>query len=404
MIPRLREAERDDLPLSPRLHAVKLPYSEQIDALAGAEIFLGTSSWKYPGWLSLLYDEGLYLTKGKFSNAKFERECLREYAASFPTVCVDAGYYQFPSAKWLEPMCEQVPAHFKFGFKVTEEITLFEFLNLPRYGNRAGRRNEHFLDADLFVRAFLEPLEPFRTKIGPLMFEFSAFQKTQFEHGRQFVEALDAFLGRLPSGWEYCVELRNPGWLQPEYFAVLRRHGVAHVLNNWTRMPTVEDQLALEGSQTASFDVARFLTARGTGYQASVDAFQPYDRLQAPDEPARAGLRKLLAGSLQKRRRCYVYVNNRLEGSAPRTIEAALAAIAEELAELKARPQIISIRPEGSGWVVWIAEDFTPLYREKADAISFAQFRAGFGRYEVHLFKEDGTLEEIWRSTSSNNP
>jgi hypothetical protein len=78
---------------------------------------------------------------------------------------------------------------------------------------------------------------------------------------------------------------------------------------------------------------AGFLTARGTGYQASVDAFQPYDRLQSPNEPARAGLRKLLAGSLQKRRRCYVYINNRLEGCAPRTIEAALAAIAKELAE-----------------------------------------------------------------------
>jgi hypothetical protein len=36
---------------------------------------------------------------------------------------------------------------------------------------------------------------------------------------------------------------------------------------------------------------------------------------------------------LQKRRRCYVYINNRLEGCAPRSIEAALAAIAKELAE-----------------------------------------------------------------------
>ena len=44
----------------------------------------------------MLYDEQRYLYRGKFAESRFERDCLEEYAQIFRTVCVDAGYYQFP--------------------------------------------------------------------------------------------------------------------------------------------------------------------------------------------------------------------------------------------------------------------------------------------------------------------
>jgi hypothetical protein len=40
----------------------------------------------------MIYDESKYITRGKFAKTHFERECLREYAETFKTVCVDAGY------------------------------------------------------------------------------------------------------------------------------------------------------------------------------------------------------------------------------------------------------------------------------------------------------------------------
>ena len=58
------------------------------------------------------------------------------------------------------------------------------------------------------------------------IFEFSTFGKKDFEHGRDFVTQLDQFLGALPPGWRYAVELRNRGWLVPEYFAMLRSHSL----------------------------------------------------------------------------------------------------------------------------------------------------------------------------------
>ena len=95
---------------------------EPLSALARQGVLVGTSSWKYPGWCGIVYDEQRYLTRNKFSEAKFERECLAEYAQTFSSVCVDAGYYKFPTEKWIEGLCEQVKSGFRFSFKVTDEI------------------------------------------------------------------------------------------------------------------------------------------------------------------------------------------------------------------------------------------------------------------------------------------
>ena len=130
-----------------------------IGRLADEGVFIGTSSWKYRGWCGQLYQTERYLTRGKFSEARFERECLSEYAELFRTVGVDAGYYAFPSAAAVEAMIQQTPPGFLFCFKVTDEITTRKFPNLDRFGLRAGKPNENFLNAHLFATAFLKPCE-----------------------------------------------------------------------------------------------------------------------------------------------------------------------------------------------------------------------------------------------------
>lgn len=57
-----------------------------LTTLAGNEVFIGTSSWKYPGWRGMIYDESRYITRGKFSVSRFERDCLAEYAETFGSV------------------------------------------------------------------------------------------------------------------------------------------------------------------------------------------------------------------------------------------------------------------------------------------------------------------------------
>lgn len=291
-----------------------------------SNLYLGTSSWKYEGWLGQLYDEQRYLTRGKLSTKRFETECLEEYAETFPSVCVDAGYYRFPSEKYLANLCAQVPEGFRLGYKVTDEITVKKFPRLERFGERAGRENEHFLDAGLFIDAFLGPLSPHRQKTGVLIFEFSPFHPTHFARLRDFIAALDAFLGKLPTGWQYGVEVRNAKLLRAEYFDVLRAHNVAHVFNSWTKMPPVGEQMTMPGAFTADFFAARFLLRPGRAYRQAVDSFQPYAGTKEKNEEARSALRSLVKRSVTEptTRPSYAFVNNRLEGNSPNTIAAAL--------------------------------------------------------------------------------
>jgi uncharacterized protein YecE (DUF72 family) len=304
----------------------------KLTELAAQGVFIGTSSWKYAGWLNQLYTPARYEYRGKVATTRFERDCLSEYAEVFKTVCVDAAYYTFPRPDYLPNLAAQVPADFQFAFKVTDAITLRKFPNLPRFGPKAGLPNPDFLNADLFASAFLKPCEAIRPQVGVLMFEFSKFYASDYQHGRDFVADLDRFLGALPKGWPYAVEMRNQHWLAPDYFECLARHQVAHVFNAWAAMPPVGEQMALPGSRTnPALQAARFLLQPGRKYEAAVRTFQPYDRVQEPNPEARAAGRALIAEgqAAGPARKTFIYVNNRLEGNALGILAAMLAADAD---------------------------------------------------------------------------
>ena len=135
-------------------------FRQKVAELASEGIYVGTSSWKYEGWLGLIYSPEKYMRyfkegPPKILKGRFEKTCLAEYAQTFKTECLDAGFYQFPSQQMLEGYLSQVPSDFRLSLKVTEDITVLRFPNLPRYGSRAGQANPHFLDSDLFIASFL---------------------------------------------------------------------------------------------------------------------------------------------------------------------------------------------------------------------------------------------------------
>ena len=316
-------------------------YRSQLAALAERGVYLGTSSWKYLGWLGQVYQRDRYEYRGKFAESRFERDCLREYAETFKTVCVDAAYYTFPSEKNLQGLADQVPDDFRFAFKVTDEVTMRRYPKIPRFGERGGTINENFLNAPLFIQRFLQPLVVLGAKVGPIIFEFSRFYASDFSKGSEFVAALDAFLGALPKEWTYSVELRNEKWLASEYLECLRRHNVAHVFNNWTDMPPISEQLNLVGDlKTDRHTVARFLLRPGRPYEEAVKKFQPYQTTQELNENARGAGYVLINGALSRpaRNGTYLYVNNRLEGNAINTIAAFLAKFPELSSATRTNP------------------------------------------------------------------
>jgi uncharacterized protein YecE (DUF72 family) len=292
----------------------------KLAALAHQGIFIGTSSWKYEGWLGQVYSPEKYVTRGRFSRKRFEAECLREYTETFPTVCGDFAFYQFPSPTFWAKLFEAVPPSFQFGFKVPEQITAQRFPKHARYGAHAGLMNADFLDVNTLTALFCDLLLPYRSQVGVLIFEFGAFSKELMPSSDAFVEVLDPFLAALPRDFRYAIEIRNADFLTPGYFTCLRRHGVAHVFNSWTRMPGLDRQILLPQAFTADFTVVRALLRPGRTYEDAVKKFAPYNTVQEEQPEVRSALRDLLTQG----KRGYFYVNNRLEGNAPKTIESIL--------------------------------------------------------------------------------
>ena len=298
----------------------------KIESLASQNVFIGTSSWKYPGWCNQLYDEQRYLTRSKFSEKKFNDECLEEYAKVFRTVCGDFAFYQFPTEQFWTSTFAQVPEGFRFALKVPEDITMERFPNQPRYGERAGTENGHFMDASLMRDQLLDLLEPHRDKLGPLILEFTAIWSGPYKDPKNFLAKLDDFFTGLPlDRFDLAIEVRNPYFLdEAGYFECLRDHRVSHCFNSWTRMPSVTEQLRMRGSVTAPHVVGRFLLRPGRSYSQAVEQFSPYERVQDPYPEGRAALADLIRAALPDQRTIYAFVNNRFEGNSIETIETTL--------------------------------------------------------------------------------
>ncbi|MGA3015982.1 MAG: DUF72 domain-containing protein [Bryobacteraceae bacterium] len=292
----------------------------RLRGLARENIYIGGSSWKYEGWLGQVYTRERYLARGRFSRKLFEAECLREYAETFPTVCGDFAFYQFPNAEFWQRLFSRVPEGFRFAFKVPEQITCKVFPKHARYGQQAGKENEAFLDARMLHEMFLRPLEAYREKTALLIFEFGAFGRRSFAELAEFLDRLDPFLSALPREFRYAIEIRNPEFLEKDYFSCLRNHGVAHVYNAWSKMPELRRQLAMPDSATADFLVCRALLRHGRVYEDAVGLFAPYTRIQDPNPEARESMRVLIGRAREDKQFLFLFVNNRLEGNAPLTI------------------------------------------------------------------------------------
>ena len=251
--------EEPELPL-------KVNLREQLSKSVRRNIWIGTSSWKYEGWLGQVYTRERYAARGKFSKKRFEQECLAEYAETFPIVCGDFAFYQFPKPEFWKRLFATSAQQLQFSFKVPEEVTTPAFPSHPRYGARGGTANSTFLSRSLFAEMFLVPLAPYVNRTPLLIFEFGAVCGTLFS-AAEFTDRLASFLEGLPPQFRYALEIRNPEFLEHcEYFEMLRNYGVAHVLNAWTRMPSLGVQMQHDGIFTGDFTVVRALLTHGRAY------------------------------------------------------------------------------------------------------------------------------------------
>ncbi len=304
-----------------------LPDPERLTQLARAvpdNILFGTSSWTYPGWKGMIYQQDYPKTGSSAA-------MLEEYTRFplFRTVGIDSTFYGPPTPELLASYARVLPQHFRCVSKVWDRLTVLTFPK-ARYRAMGGEPNPDFLNPDVFLDEVLQLYQAyFPVHTGPFVFEFQTIARNEGVGPLDFANRLDQFFSKLPREFPYAVELRNQDFLTPAYFAVLREHNVAHVYNSWTRMPTIGEQIDLPGSFSAPFTVARVLLRPGRTYSDAVDAFAPYDRIQDRNPELRRDIARLIRQAQHLRIPAYILVNNRAEGSAPITI----AAVAELLEE-----------------------------------------------------------------------
>jgi uncharacterized protein YecE (DUF72 family) len=172
----------------------------------------------------------------------------------------------------------------------------------------------------LFKEMVLTPYREakFEPHAGPFLFEFQ-------RHGmstEEFCSRLDGFFGHLPKDFSYAVEIRNAGLIGPEYRQVLETHGVAHVYNHWSYMPSLAEQHHKMERFTAPFTVLRLLTPLRLSYEAAKKRAEPYTKIVGELPVMRRDTVELVRKAVEQGRKAYVLVNNRSEGNAPVTIQA----------------------------------------------------------------------------------
>jgi uncharacterized protein YecE (DUF72 family) len=287
-------------------------------------IYIGTSSWKYEGWIGQVYNKDYSGPRSKVQKKTFQDECLSEFATIFPTVCFDGGFWRFPEPKQLTKYAAQVPDDFRFAIKVTNSIS-------ERRDHR-GVPNAGFLDARLYREHFFEPtVSALGEKLGPIILEFSPFffgrSYGQLDYSPlQFVKDLHKFLSLIPkTDAKLSVEVRDPQLITFErYYDCLEHHGVAHVLNQQTWVPTIAEQLEIPNVFPAPHTVIRALVRPGVKHNEAVDEFQPYDRTQLDMPEMREAIAETARLSMAANRKLYAFINNRTEGNAPNTIAGVL--------------------------------------------------------------------------------
>jgi uncharacterized protein YecE (DUF72 family) len=288
---------------------------------------LGTSSWSFPGWTGLVWDR-------EVSQRILAREGLRAYAEHplHRTVGLDRTYYRSLPAGELRAYADQVPDDFRFLVKADRLVTS----PLDPASSGVRERNPLFLDPRWAAEVVVEPLiRGMGPKAGPLLFQFSPFPPSLVDGPEAFARRLGRFLGALPAGPLYAVELRTPGLFGEAYAAALRQTGAVHAYTVHPAMASLDEQLRLLPPGEDGPLVVRWMLHAGLRYEAARDRYAPFDRLVDEDRPSRASIVGAVAAALEAGREAFVVVNNKAEGSAPRSV----ARLAERIAGVAGGPE-----------------------------------------------------------------
>lgn len=260
-----------------------------------APVRVGIGGWTFEPWRGSFYPQGL-------SHAK-ELEHASRHVTSIE---VNGTFYRLQTPKTFRSWADATPEGFVFSLKA------------PRY---VVNRKE-LATAGPAMAKFLESgLTELGQKLGAILWQLAPTKKLDLED-------LEGFLALLPKEQDgvrlrHALEVRHASFLVPDFVTLLRRHGVAVVLEDDADYPMIADL-------TADFFYARLRRSVETepaGYAPDAldlwaERCRAWARGEEPD-----GLTRIADEPQRMPRACFVYFINGAKVRAP----AAAMALIERL-------------------------------------------------------------------------
>jgi uncharacterized protein YecE (DUF72 family) len=248
-----------------------------------SEIRVGCQSWGYEDWITKPGGDTVFYPRGTKSG-----DMLELYSAVFDTIEVDSTAYGVPAESMIEGWYEKSTPNFKFSLKAPRLITHELSLSPASYP---------------VFDEFLERLTLLREKLGAVLIQLPA----SFESTKENAQAVRGFVERLPSGFKFALEFREPGWFIDWTFEEFEKNNVALALveGKWVDREKMFEAASKSASKLC---YVRFMGER--------DLLQ-FDKIQRPRDEILMRWSKTIAQIEADAK--YIYMDNYFEGFAPGT-------------------------------------------------------------------------------------
>lgn len=253
---------------------------------ADAALWLGTQGFSFKDWVGPFYPQGT--TQSTY---------LEEYAKRLPVVEIDSTFYGVPRATTVDGWKRRTPAGFQFSAKFPKLIT-----------------HDKKLDRALGdAEAFIGVMQALGDKLAVLTLQFA------YDFTPDHFDRLEAFLGALPKGVRYAVELRNRDWIKPDLGEMLSDQNIALVLQDLHYMPKLD-------WITADFTVIRWL-----GRRKDIEEF---DRIQIDRSPELESWATQVRTFLGNGVEVFGFFNNHYAGHSPASVRQFASLMGVDLPEI----------------------------------------------------------------------
>ena len=302
------------------------------------DVFVGTASDRYAGWIGQIYSEDLYhgriisrtnkVGEKSFREMVLPVDSLKEYFDHFPVLEIDYTFYQplldrhgTPAQSYhvLRSYREHLTGDDSLILKVPQVV----FAQKIRRGSHYVP-NDNYLNSQVFTHRFYLPAtDLLGSRLRGFVFEQEYQRKDERTPAPKLARALAGFFEAIPGDQRYHIEFRTESYLNKAVFAILEQFGIGQVLSHWTWLPTLSTQFAKSGHRffnSGKQGIVRLMTPLGTRYEEAYARAFPFNGLvegmlqpRMIDETA-----ELMKEGIRQNVRMNILINNRAGGNAPR--------------------------------------------------------------------------------------